>query len=338
MARRLGDPASLAYVLLERFFTIVAPSTLDERLDDTAELLSLAEAMGDPTMTAQALILHVRNNAEAGRFEEADRHLAAAERLAAELGQPTLRWFVGHSRAVRVLLAGDLVEAERLIHAKFELGQATGQADARAFFAGQLFLLRFEQGRLGELEGQTVEAVADHPLFQAYLALLLCESGRSDEARVVYEGLAGTDFSALPLDNAWMMGISACTLVAARLGDRPGATVLHGLLDPYGDQFVFAYGGAWGAVAHYLGLLAATLDRFDEAEARFAAGAETHERNGMPTWLARTRCEWAAMLARRGEPGDAERARDLLDRALATARDLGLASVERRVVALLSAR
>ena len=336
MARRLGDPATLAYVLLERFFTIVAPSTLDERLDDSAELLSLAEALGDPTMSAQALILHVRNNAEAGCFEEADRHLEAAERLAAELGQPTLRWFVGHSRVVRVLLAGDLAEAERLIHANFELGQATGQADARVFLAAHLFQLRFEQGRIGELEGQIVEATAVYSPYQAHLALLLCESGRSDEGRIGYERLAGTDFAALPVDNGWMQTMAACVMVCAHLGDRRGAAVLHGLLAPYGDQFVFAYGGAWGAVAHYLGLLAGTLDRFDEAETHFAAAAATHERFGAPAWVARTRCEWAAVLLRRGVPGDAQRAHHLLDQALATARELGLASVERRVVALLS--
>jgi hypothetical protein len=55
-------------------------------------------------------------------------------------------------------------------------------------------------------------------------------------------------------------------------------------------------------------------------------------------WLARTRYEWAAMLSRRDEPGDAERARDLLDHALTTARELGLASVERRAVELLLGR
>ena len=336
MARRVGDPATLAYVLLERFFTIVAPSTLYERLDDSAELLSLAEALGDPRMKAQALILHVRNNAEACRFQEADRHLEAAERLAAELGQPTLRWFVGHSRVIRTLLAGDLIKGERLIHANFELGQATGQADARVFFAAHLVQLRFEQGRIGELEEQVVEATTLYPTYQAHLALLHCESGRPDEARIGYERLAATDFASLPLDNGWMQAMAACALVCAHLGDRWGAAVLHGLLAPYSDQFVFAYGGAWGAVAHHLGLLAATLDRFDEAEAHFAAAAKTHERLGAPAWLARTRCEWAAMLWRRGQRGDAERVRDFLNQALATARELGLASVERRAAELLS--
>jgi hypothetical protein len=52
--------------------------------------------------------------------------------------------------------------------------------------------------------------------------------------------------------------------------------------------------------------------------------------------LARTRLEWARMLLARRRPEDADRARDLLDPALATARELGLGNVERRAVELLT--
>jgi hypothetical protein len=52
-------------------------------------------------------------------------------------------------------------------------------------------------------------------------------------------------------------------------------------------------------------------------------------------WLAGARLEWARMLFARREDGDAERAGELLDQALATARELGLANIERRAVALL---
>jgi hypothetical protein len=45
--------------------------------------------------------------------------------------------------------------------------------------------------------------------------------------------------------------------------------------------------------------------------------------------------EHARMLLLRSRPGANERARDLLGQALATARDLGLAKVERDSVALL---
>jgi hypothetical protein len=59
-------------------------------------------------------------------------------------------------------------------------------------------------------------------------------------------------------------------------------------------------------------------------------GRVTEERIGAPAWLARTRLEWAGMLSPRDEPGDAQKAADLLGRAFSTARELGMANVERR--------
>jgi len=89
------------------------------------------------------------------------------------------------------------------------------------------------------------------------------------------------------------------------------------------------------SVARHLGLLATTLGRYDEADTRFAAAAAIHHRIGAPHWLARTRLEWAHMLVARQQPGDEERARQLLRQALTAARELRLANVERRAVALL---
>jgi hypothetical protein len=80
------------------------------------------------------------------------------------------------------------------------------------------------------------------------------------------------------------------------------------------------------------------LDRFDEAAVQFADAAAIHERIGAPTWLARTRLEWARMLLRRGDPGDIEQARGLLAQAVSTSRELGLTNVEQAAAALLSRR
>jgi hypothetical protein len=91
----------------------------------------------------------------------------------------------------------------------------------------------------------------------------------------------------------------------------------------------------FGSVSHYLALLATALDDFDRADAAFAVAAETHARISAPALLACTQTEWARfLLLRRGE-GDADRAHDLLTRALDTARTLGLPKVERDAVALL---
>jgi hypothetical protein len=82
-------------------------------------------------------------------------------------------------------------------------------------------------------------------------------------------------------------------------------------------------------------MLATVLGRFDEADSDFQSAAQLHQRLAAPTWLARTRLEWARMLLRRGGPGDADRARELLGQSLATARELGLGAVERQVSTLL---
>ena len=339
IARRCGDAATLAVVLLCRWITIYCPDTLDELLANTEELLALAQRLDDPVIRAQALWLRGRTLAAAGDMEEANRHLEAAERLTEELGQPTLRFLVGTTVTVRTVLAGDLEEGERKAHAGFERGQATGQRDAPTFLAGHLFLVRLEQDRLGELEEQwagVVAALPGLPTARSFLARILCELDRPEEAVEHYKLLAAENFTTLPRDVAWMLGMSHCAAVAASLGDRAGARVLFDLLAPYANQIVFTNAGAQGAVAHYVAILAATFGDFDEAHRRFAEAAATHERIGAPIWLARTRLEWARMLLIRAKPGDTDQAHNLLHQALATARDRGLTNIERRAVELLS--
>ena len=332
IARRLGDAATLADVLLQRFLTIYFPDNLDERLANTEEVVALARQLDDPVITARALLLRFRALAESGDMREADRQLEVADVLTRELGQPTLQWLVGLNRTARTILAGDLEEGERRALAGFEVGQATGQADAQSWLAGHLFLVRFEQDRLGEVEPRLKDTVAAVPgllVFRAYLALLLCELGRPDEAAEHYELLAARNFSGLPQDSTWVLSAPFCAAVAAHLGDGARARALFALLVPYAGQFLFTAVGSLGALDHYLGLLATTFGDFDEAERRFVTACAAHERIGTPNWLARTRLEWARMLLTRRRAGDPERAHALVGQALGTAREYGLANIER---------
>ncbi|MCA1846044.1 MAG: AAA family ATPase, partial [Actinobacteria bacterium] len=146
IARRCGDAPTLAHVLLRRFTTINLPHTLDERLANTEELVGLAEHLGDPNLIAWALLLRFRGLIESGDMGEADRCLNGAERLAADLGQPTFRWLVGAIGTARVILAGNLDEGERRAHDLFSLAQASGQRDAQTFLAAHLFVIRYDQG------------------------------------------------------------------------------------------------------------------------------------------------------------------------------------------------
>jgi class 3 adenylate cyclase/tetratricopeptide (TPR) repeat protein len=338
IGRRCGDAATLANVLLRRFTTINLPHTLDERLANTTELVGLSENLGDPTVTAWAQLLRFRALVESGDMGKADRCLTAAEQLGGEIGQPTHGWFVGAIGTARTILAGNLEEGERRAQEMFALGQASGQRDAQTFLASHLFFIRYDQGRLGEVEECLAERVAMVPrfaLFRALLALLLCELDRPDDASAHYEMLAAGDFTGIPTDNVWSQTLSPCAAVCASLGDRVRAPVLFEMLAPYADQIAFNGGGSSGSVAHYLALLATTIGDFDEAERRFAQATETHARIAAPIWLARTRLESARMLLSRRRPGDSGRASALLDKALGTARERGAGSVEQKAVALL---
>lgn len=199
------------------------------------------------------------------------------------------------------------------------------------------YQLRFEQGRLSELVDRRRRELDEsgRRATRAYLALAYCELDRIEDARRVFEPLAARIID-LPVNIEWLELVTISAAICAFLRDQPLAARLHDLLEPYSEQLVPNGAVWWGGVSHYLGLLAATLERYDEAEARFAAAQSIHERFGAPTWVARTRLEWARMLLTRGQSADAARASDLSGQALETARELGLANVERRAVALMT--
>jgi tetratricopeptide (TPR) repeat protein len=131
--------------------------------------------------------------------------------------------------------------------------------------------------------------------------------------------------------------MTSLAVAAAHLQETASARALYDLLTPHAHQIDMMVTIA-GSVAHYLGLLAASIERLDEADAHFAAAAAVHERMGAAPWLARTRLEWARMVLIRRKPGDAEQALDLLGQALETARELGLANIEREAANLLASQ
>ena len=86
--------------------------------------------------------------------------------------------------------------------------------------------------------------------------------------------------------------MSVCLLaeVACALGDDGRAATLYGRLLPYEDRVAISCQElSLGAVARYLGLLAATLGRDADAELHFVQALELNARLGARPWLAQTR-------------------------------------------------
>jgi len=251
------------------------------------------------------------------------------------------RWLVAMHGVPRSLAAGRIEEAERSASACHELALAFDYPDAAVVFAALIFPVRFEQGRLHEVEALFIDMVSRFPnlvvLFQAMLAFLYCELDRDGDASEVFERLAGAGIVPPPLTmNVGLVATAFNAATCAHLADRVRAPELHDALAPFADQLVAQPAVFLGSAAHYLGLLATTLEHFDEAESRFSAAEATHARLGAPGWAARTRLEWARMLLARGAPGDPERARELAGQALASASELGMARVAEQARVLLA--
>jgi class 3 adenylate cyclase len=340
IARKLGDPETLAHVLLARDYTIHFPDNATERLTATDELLAMADASGDPVLVSRALGLRFKAAMELADITEAERSLARNRAIVGDLGQPALTWATFHHHATLLILRGD-PEAEAGIDAAYEFGARVGRTFGGSFRFGHRYGLYGHQGRLGEVEEfirQFLERAPKNLMLKAVAARILAETGRAEDAAPIFEELAATGFAHPTNNTAWLWFQIECAWLCARLHRTDCAGLLRSILEPYADQFVtggFA-GFVGGPVAFYLGILAATAADWPAADAYFVDATATLEPIGAGPWLARTSVERARMLLARAEPGDGERARDLLSRTLASARELGLARIEQDATELVA--
>ena len=90
-------------------------------------------------------------------------------------------------------------------------------------------------------------------------------------------------------------------------------------------------------MARYLGLLAETLGRRDDAVRHHEDALKTNTRAQAPPWIARSRHELARALLARCNTEDEQRAIDLLRRAEHEARTLGMRSLKAQTALQLSA-
>jgi tetratricopeptide (TPR) repeat protein len=108
------------------------------------------------------------------------------------------------------------------------------------------------------------------------------------------------------------------------------------LLAPFRDQVPHNGLLPQPPVAASLGGLATVLDRFEEAESYFVQAAELNTRGEMKFAEAYNKMLWGRMLCTRNGPGDADRARELLEQARENAAARGYAIVERQANTELS--
>ena len=340
MAQRVGEPGTLAFALLARHFVLWGLGGVEERLTLATEVVRLAEEAGDAGVVLEGQAWRILALFELGDIDAVDREIERYARQSVRLRTPRNRWYLQLVRSARAFLAGQFDEGERLAtEAAGVRGEGGELANAFMFFGAQLFTLRREQGRFGELEPALTgfaEQFATLPIWRCSLAVFHAEHGNHGAARRELEHLAEREFTALPQDAnrppAFALLAEACSM----LGDAPRAARLYQLLLPYAGLNIVVATAAicYGPAARYLGLLAATLAHWDDAARHFTAALAMSRRMGAQPWTAHTQHDYAQMLLARGGSDAAQRAGELLEDALVTARDLGMKSLAEKIETL----
>ena len=129
MARRLGDPATLAYALDGLYAGIRYPQQTAEWRAMADELVQSAERAGDKERAWAGHQHRLGPLMLAGDLESVDAELRAMEQVADELRQPAQLWAHSLSQTQRALFAGQFEDAEALIERNRELGRRAQTPD-----------------------------------------------------------------------------------------------------------------------------------------------------------------------------------------------------------------
>ncbi len=319
VARRVGDPATLARALGALRLIVGGPDNLEEQRAISEEAVRLAEAARDPETqlnSYQSFIIDLRL---ADDLEEADRAIERHRELANELRQPFHRWWSLILAGSQAMQRGRFAEAEALAAEAFAIGRNVDPANALASFMGQRCAIGFNTGGLEEVE----PALRDHsrsfsgnPNFRAILAGVYAALGREEEARREFEHFAAQDFAPLPRDVLWLPSMTTLSSACVFLRDSVRAETLYEELAPYAGQRCLTAVSAPLPVDESLGRLATLLSRYGDAERHFAAVLAWAERAESVPFRVRGLVSHAEMLAARAGAGDRERALAELNEAL----------------------
>jgi tetratricopeptide (TPR) repeat protein len=348
MARRSGDAATLAYTLNARRLALWGPEKIAERLGDAAEVVQLAEQIGDRELALRGQSAYITDLIELGDFQAADRALASYAQQAEDLRQPFYLWLLTAWKAMRAGLEGRFSEAEELARRALAIAQKAHDSDAVQYFTAQIIAFRGGRG-LRETEAPAkdfVEQYVSIPAWRCGLALIYADTNRKPDAQREFEYFAAPDFTNLPRDRDWLGALASLSQVCAFLGDAPRAAMLYQLLLPYAEHYIVV-GPAIvcvGSVARFLGLLAMTMGRWDDAQAHFEAALQDNTRIGAHPLVAWTQLMYARMLLARAQAGaspasieqDVKEAQRALAQALTITQELGMDDLARRVRMLQS--
>ncbi|MEE8370359.1 MAG: adenylate/guanylate cyclase domain-containing protein, partial [Dehalococcoidia bacterium] len=338
VARRVGDPKALADALTIRYLVLGGPEHVEDRLAAGTEIVRLAEESGARERGIFGHYFCIVALLEMGDLQEGYDEIDAYIQLAKELRQPHYLGWATLYQGTRAVMEGRFDDAERLNQEASSWVDRAQEPLLAQLHRWQMMGLRRQQGRLKEIETDLKEDVEANAAawLQWDLVCLFSETGRKAEARAEFERWTAHDFADVPRDGQWLTAICLSSRACASVDDARRAAILYDLLLPHAGRNAVGQGFTEyvGSTSHYLGLLAATLERWEDAERHFDDALEMNAGMGARPLVAHTQHDYADMLLARDDSGDRQKALELVTQALDTAQELGMRALFEKALAL----
>lgn len=308
---------------------------VDERLQLSGELVTLAEQTGYPEFQALGHSRRTYDLIEAGAVEEARGEHSALSKLAEQLRQPLYRHLAVTWETVFALMGGRFDEVESQGRVAYDLAKQAQMRDADTRLGGQIAMLRLLDGRLPELLPAIESFIEQYPAlvaWRALLALAYLEAGQQEQGIEEFERLAQDSFASLPRDMLWLTGASLLAETCGLIRDADRAPVLYEILVPHRERNVqVGFVACLGSVERFLGLLCTAMSKWELATEHYEAALTRNLVSGIRSVVPLVHRDHAEMLLARGRASDPEGASELLLQSLRTANELGMSVLPSRI-------
>ncbi len=329
-ARRLGEPAPLLealYTGMSAMMDIVDPA---ERLPLNLEVEQLAQQRGDAERLLRTQARLVFDYMELGDLAAADARIDSFERLAEQARATRYRWRAPLFRSMRAMMHGRFAESEALLTEARAMGESARDPQLER-------TLVFHREGLQRAWEKHAELIAGDPECRRMrLDLYSGPHWQNGGSAFTYARLEALDkarlHSSMIPRSDWPRAINPPAFghlaePLALVGAEGDVLALYELLLPARQRCV-SWGWTnfiWdGPASRVLGLLAARLGRHDAAREHFEQAIALLSALDAGPHLARARYGYGRMLLQAVELGEAARARELCEAALADAERLGM--------------
>lgn len=280
-ARASGSDRLLAHVLLHGFNATWVPRTLEDRQAETAELVRVADTLGDRSLQVHARMWQFLSALERSAGDEAREVLRAAERLAGEVSVPIVLALLRTMEAIIAGLDGEPDWMERLASEAHAHGVEAGQPDRDVWLTGQLWTVLHLRGEITDAIPVVQQMAAERPDFP--VSVMALNAARSEAGLPVDVEWVHTTIRSAESLVEQQFGLSVlCSAAMDIWAVEPGADVTGyaEILRRYREHSPPIGTGTWGPAEIAVGVIEAWLGDADAARAAFDAAVDAARRLG----------------------------------------------------------